>query len=259
VNGKHLSAVLDSGSGTILIDHAAAHRLAIRQGNHGGNALGGGKKAQPFFPVMIASLRFGPLALVKTPGVAMTLTPLSTSAGFPVDILLGHPVLAVRPLTIDYATQQITFQPADARLACDHPVPISIKNGVPMVTVRLRTTANSSAVPLHMIVDLGTRHFAVIIGGAFLKSPAGKALAKSGAAKQVGTGTGGAITGTIARVDRLTIGTQKFHNMTVALTNEIGVLSGGYADGTLGVPLWRHGQIGFDYAHHQLCLKTSAN
>ena len=71
---------------------------------------------------------------------------------------------------------------------------------------------------------------------------------------QVGTGTGGPVSGTVAKAAKLSIGGQDFPNVEVALTQHVGAFTSGIADGSLGVPLWKAGTISFDYPHHEICL-----
>lgn len=88
----------------------------------------------------------------------------------------------------------------------------------------------------------------------FLDSAEGKMLEREGKAMQVGTGTGGDVPGTVIHVATLELGSHTFQGLTVALTSHVGAFSLGFADGSLGVPLWQKGVISLDYAKRQLCF-----
>ena len=78
--------------------------------------------------------------------------------------------------------------------------------GVPVIAVKLQATPSSELRTLHLVVDLGTRHYPAMLGGPFLKTTDGEALQKMGATKQLGTGTGGGIEGSEATLAQLQVG-----------------------------------------------------
>ncbi|HEX3673444.1 MAG TPA: retropepsin-like aspartic protease [Rhizomicrobium sp.] len=257
VDGQLVSAVLDSGTGALLLDRSLTGKLGIQMGPSPGNAAGGGATAQAIFPVIVPKLDFGPIHLEQANAVAMDTQALSTSAGFPVDVLLGRPLFAARPIAVDYAARQISFFAPGSAPSCANPITFELVNGVPVVPVTLRPARDTPPITLRMIVDLGTRHFAAIIGGPFLDSGAGKALAQSGTPQQVGTGAGGPVAGILTHVDELSVADMRYPNLSIALTSHVAAFSMGFADGTLGVPLWSNGALTFDYAHRVLCLKAA--
>jgi hypothetical protein len=257
VDGQSVSAVLDSGTGALLLDRSLAGKLGIKPGPLSGQALGGGTGVQAIFPVAVPTLDFGPIHLERVTGIAMDTQPLSASAGFPVGVLLGYPVFMARPVAVDYAARQINFFAPGSMPSCPNPIAFELVNNVPIVPVTLRSTKDAPPVTLRMIVDLGTRHFAAIIGGPFLNTAAGRTLASNGTPQQIGTGAGGPVAGTLTHVAELNVGGVAYRKLAVALTSHVGAFSAGFADGSLGVPLWVNGAITFDYRHHVLCLKTA--
>jgi hypothetical protein len=164
-----------------------------------------------------------------------------------------------RALRIDYPHRKIVFLPKAAEVTCANPIPITFFGGAPVVEVTLRSSPESKPVQLHLIVDLGTRHYAAMIGGPFLDTPIGKELLRKSTSLQVGTGTGGALEGNSVQVDSLRIGQQRFAGLTIALTSHVGAFAFGVADGSLGVPLWKDGAVTFDYPHRRLCLDLPPN
>jgi hypothetical protein len=253
INGSKVDAVLDSGTGSFGLDRAFASSLGLHPRAKDGEIPGGGA-AVPMFPVDLAQIEFGPERLSQIAGIALDMGNLSSSAGFPVKALLGQPVFLPQPISIDYPDRKISFLPASTKVSCADPIAFSLVGGTPVIAVSLRATPTSDVRTLHLIVDLGTRHYAAMLGGPFLDTAEGKLLDKAGKPMQVGTGTGGAVSGTVATVSSLTVGGRAFPNLEIALTRHVGAFSSGIADGTLGIPLWEAGTIIFDYPHHQICL-----
>ncbi len=251
LNGQSQEAVLDSGTGALALDYAFAQSLHLDIGPSIGMVPGGGQP-EPMYPVILDHLDFGAEHLSFTPAIAVDLTHLSASAGFPVHLLLGLPVFRQNILRVDYRSRTLTFLPAAP--PCADPIPFTLYGGSPLITATVRPTPGATPQTVHLIVDLGTRHYAAILGGQFLSSASGQALQSSGHTSQIATGTGGAVMGTTASVASLTIGTRPFPNLAVALTHDIGVLEQGVADGTLGVPLWQNGAVTFDYFDSTVCF-----
>lgn len=254
IDGKPQSAVLDSGSGALVVNRKAADRSGLAPATAEGEVAGAGAQAQQLQPVNVPELAIGSLRLGDLSGYVVDLTNLSTSAGFPVDLLLGSPVFRGRSVTVDYVRQRVTFAPSGAAAACASSIPITLIHDVPVVQVELRATADAPPVRLNLVVDLGTRRHAVLLGGAFVRSPEGRALISSGKSQKVGHGTGGAVQGTVADAAELRIGDRRIAHLEVALSSEVGAFERGGFDGSLGVPFWQAGSITFDYDAKLLCL-----
>ena len=254
LNGHPLEAVLDSGTGSIAVDEALAKSLGMKFGASIGQVPGGGKP-EPMFPLTLDEIDFGSERLEHVSAIALSLQHLSASSEFPVEVLLGRPVFADRSVLIDYPARKIFLFRAGAQPQCSNPVPLSFWGGVPVVSVTLKPTPASQPIQLHLIVDLGTRHFAAMIGGAFLDTTEGRGLEKYGHPMQVGTGTGGIVEGTSVSIAELTIGTNRFSNLQIALTHNVGAFGKNGVDGSLGVPLWESGRIILDYPQQKFCLE----
>lgn len=254
VNGHKRSGVLDSGAGAILIDRQVGETLGLRAGGPAGDAAGAGPEARQLLPVTIARLAAGPLAFADVAGYAVDLGQLSSSARFPVDVLLGAPAFKYGAVSVDYARREITFGPSASAGACAAPIPMELVHDVPVVEIEVRPASDRPPVRLKVLVDLGTRHSALVLGGAFVRSEAGQALVRGGIAGQVGHGVGGQVQGTVARVPEVRAGSISFGALEVSLTSEVPVFEQGVVDGTLGVPLWGDGAIGFDYPARRICI-----
>src|ERR1700691_5344905 len=83
LNGQTLDAVLDSGTGGLGIDLEFARSLHLDIGPSIGMVPGGGKP-EPMYPVILDHPDFGPEHLSFPPAIAVDLSHLSSSAGFPV-------------------------------------------------------------------------------------------------------------------------------------------------------------------------------
>jgi hypothetical protein len=253
LDGQQVEAVLDSGTGSLGLDYAYAISLGLKPGASNGTVPGGGAP-EPMFPVTVKHLEFGPEQLSDISGVALDLRHLSSSSGFSVQVLLGQPVIKDRALRIDYPNRRITFLSPGAEAVCADPIPVSFYGGAPVVAVTLRATPESQPRTLHLVLDLGTRHYAAMLGGSFLSTADGQAMERAGKAQQVGTGTGGAFDGYSVQVASLTVGKHHFNKLAVALTSHVGGFQAGVIDGSLGVPLWEDGTVTLDYAHERVCL-----
>ncbi|MEL1266333.1 retropepsin-like aspartic protease [Pseudoxanthomonas putridarboris] len=254
VNGQRQSGVLDSGTGAILIDREVSRKLGLQEGDSTGDAAGAGSEAKQLLPVTIANLVAGPLTFANVAGYAMELVHLSSSAQFPVDVLLGAPAFKYGAVSIDYANREITFGPSGSFGKCATPVPLEVVHDVPVVEIELWPANDQPPVRLKVLVDLGTRHSALVLGGSFVRSEVGKALVQGGISKQIGHGVGGQVQGTVVRVPEVRIGATSFGALDVSLTSNVPAFEGGVIDGTLGVPLWRNGVITFDYPGRQICI-----
>jgi hypothetical protein len=126
---------------------------------------------------------------------------------------------------------------------------------ISVVEVLLKAAPDSEPTRLRLAVDLGTRHQALIIGGPFVRSAAGQALARSGAPRVVGHGTGGQVDGHVVRIAELRLGSSRIANLDVALSSGVTAVEAGGLDGTIGMPFWQNGVITFDYQAGTLCIE----
>jgi hypothetical protein len=255
INGRKHHAVLDSGAAAMIVDRVFAENIDVDEGQPAGDAAGAGEQAQQLRPVDLSSLIVGPLQFEHLPGYSIDLEQLSSSAGFPIRLLIGSPAFKFAAVTVDYKRRRVTFGPSGSQRRCDAPIPLTLVHDVPVVDVELRTTTQSEAVRLKLVVDLGTRHRAMILGGPFVRSEGGKALMQSGKPQQVGHGIGGQVDGSVARVAELRAGDSRTTHVEVALSSEMPAFEAGGIDGSLGVPFWANGVITFDYPARSLCIE----
>jgi hypothetical protein len=255
INGQKQTAVLDSGAGALVLDRLFAERIGLNAKAAVGEVAGGGAQAQQLQPITVAKLTVGPLRFANIDGYAVNLEQLSASAGFPINILVGAPAFKSGAVTVDYQRRTVTFGPSGSARGCQSPISITIVHDVPVVEAELRPTADSEPVRLKLVVDLGTRDHAVLLGGRFFRSKAGETLLKSGVPQQVGHGTGGAVEGSVSRAAEMRIGKMSIADPEVALSSGVSAFEAGGFDGSLGVPLWKDGAITFDYQRNQICIR----
>jgi hypothetical protein len=257
VNGQRRSGVLDSGASAVLVDRQVSRELRLQESASAGDAAGGGAEAKPLLPVTMARLTAGPLQFENLAGYAVDLGHLSSSAGFPVDVLLGAPAFQNGTVSVDYARRRVSFGPPGLGAECAAPIPLEIVHDVPIVEIEVSPTGDQRPVRLKVLVDLGARHSALVLGGSFIRSEAGKALLQRGVTKDIGFGVGGPVKGSVVRVPEVRASGLSFGALEVSLTSDVPAFESGAIDGALGVPLWNGGVITFDYPGRRLCITRS--
>jgi hypothetical protein len=255
INGKTVNAFLDSGSGTMVVSKSLATELGLQLGHSPLQASGAGTGNQSIFPVKLKSVEFDSLALSDVSGYAIDLGSISSSSGLKVDALLGYPFFENHVVRVNYAESTVSIYPENDPPGCPNPIPFELMHNVPVVTAKVRSLATSAPETVHVVVDLGSRHYNYL-GTAFLQSDAGKALYTHGHKQAVGEGTGGRAMGVVSEFAELSVGTQHFHNVKFALTEQVKAFNLEQVDGSLGVPLWAGGIITFNYPKQQICIQA---
>lgn len=255
INGETASAVLDTGTGTVIVSKSFAARLGLRLGASSLQASGGGAGDQSIFPVELKRVEFASLALADVPAYAIDLDSISSSSGFTIDALLGAPFFRRHVVRVDYTNSTVSIYAEGTSPACPHPIPIKLVHDVPVVVARVRSRPGSAPRTVNLVVDLGSRHYSYL-GSAFLQSDLGQALYAGGHKRSIAVGTGGQAMGVVTTFAELDIGAQAFHDVDFALTRDIKAFDLKEIDGSLGVPLWEGGSITFDYPRHRLCIQT---
>ena len=255
INGKTVSAVMDSGSGAMIVSKSLATELGLQLGHSPLQASGGGTGNQSLFPVKLKSVEFGSLALHDVPGYAIDLGSISSSSGLEVDALLGYPFFENHVVRVNYAESTVSIYPENDPPGCPNPISFELIHNVPVVTATVKSQATSAPETVHLVIDLGSRNHNYL-GTAFLQSDAGKALYTNGHQQAVGEGTGGRAMGVVSEFAELSVGTQHFHNVKFALTEQVKAFNLEQVDGSLGVPLWAGGIITFNYPKQQICIQA---
>ena len=254
INGEEVSAVLDSGTGTVIISKSLATQLGLKLGASL-QAAGGGAGDQSIFPVRLKRVEFGSLALADVSAYAIDLDSISSSSGFTVDALLGTPFFSKHIVRVDYTNSTVSIHAEGTSPACPNPIPLKFVHNVPVVVATVKSRPDSAPRTVNLVVDLGSRHYSYL-GSAFLQSDLGKTLYAGGHKQSIAVGTGGKAMGVVTTFAELGIGAQDFHDVDFALTKGIKAFDLKEIDGSLGVPLWEGGVITFDYSRHQLCIQT---
>ncbi|WP_420137310.1 hypothetical protein, partial [Sphingomonas sp.] len=171
------------------------------------------------------------------------------------EVLIGAPAFKYGAVRVDYRRALISFGPSGSFGRCAAPIPLTIVSDIPMVEAEIRPTPTADPVKLKLVVDLGTRHQALMIGGPFLRSEVGKKLFAAGKLQQVGHGTGGQVQGSVAPIAELRLGGTAITGVEAALSSGVKAFEIGLFDGSLGVPLWKSGAITFDYPAKTICIE----
>lgn len=256
INGQHVDAVLDSGTGGLLLDVKTARRLGLTSTNTTAEVEGGGRKKESVFSIDISTAQVGDLNLSGVKSYSLNLDSVAKSSGSAIEALLGYPVFENTVVSVNYPAKTVRFDSTGEAPACPNPIPIKLVENTPVVEVMMRPETGDKPVLLHLIVDLGTRHYAAMLGGSFLSSVDGKKMVARGQPEQIGTGVGGAIEGTAVTVAQINVGDHVYRNLKVGMTSNVKAFGLPSIDGSLGVPIWIAGTISFDYKHDQLCLPS---
>src|SRR5699024_9010751 len=92
INGKKASAVLDSGTGGLLVSKHFAKALGLKLEHSGVQASAGGKGQISLSSLKLKTVQFGPIVLNGASAYATDIHYLSKSSGFTIDALLGYPI-----------------------------------------------------------------------------------------------------------------------------------------------------------------------
>jgi hypothetical protein len=239
----------------MIVSKSLAAKLGLQLGDSPLQASGAGTANQSLFPVKLKSIQFGSLALHDVPGYAIDLGSISSSSDLKVDALLGYPFFKDHVVRVNYAESTVSIYPENDPPGCPNPIPFELIHNVPVVTAKVRSQATSAPQTVHVVVDLGSRHYNYL-GTAFLQSDPGKTLYANGHKQVVGEGTGGSTMGVVTEFAELGIGTQHFHNVKFALTEQTKAFNLEKVNGSLGVPLWTDGIITFNYPKQQICIQA---
>jgi predicted aspartyl protease len=167
LNGQRLMAMLDTGAPTIMVDAdwAIRHGITYHAYEKVGS-MGGGRSVQ----IGIAPMDSLRIAGVHQTGGAMEigdLKPLSSTAGGPIDALVGADFLSVYAITLDFDNHRIRFQPSGSPRPAGSVVPIEPRdNGQRFITQLMTGTRLLSPV----MIDTGDSASLTITQDAWTKS-----------------------------------------------------------------------------------------
>src|SRR5690625_3286842 len=221
INGEKVTAVLDSGTGGLILSKALAVKRGLQLNPDSSvQAAGGGTGKQTISPVKLHATRFGTIDIHDVSRYAIDMHTLSTSSGFKIDALLGYPFFKNHAIRINYPQRTISIYPTGDAPHCANPIPIEIVHHVPVITAKISAQPGAKTKTYHLIVDLGSRHHSYL-GEKFLKTKTGKTLFAQGHLQRIGDGTAGVMEGVVTELAKLDVGTQHFRDVNFALTKDV--------------------------------------
>jgi len=254
VNGVEFLLVLDSGSGSLVLDYAAAREAHIRTSSFG---IPNSRR-----PVgrMADSLNLGAAVVHDAPIAVANMAAIQRHFGFDVRGTIGYDLFERYVVTVDYPAKTITI----AEPAGYHPdsgvtsMPIRLVDGQPVVKASIETRGHG-VLPVELTVDLGSSAYAIRLSRPFL---ARHPIESDTAAVpiQLGATVTGIEYGVLLRLPSVQIGDVRFLRPSVALSMQPDGVFGDEAptDGTIGAGILRQTRVTFDYAHGKVHLARIA-
>lgn len=109
INGQHVDAVLDSGTGGLLLDVKTARRLGLTSTNTTAEVEGGGRKKESVFSIDISTAQVGDLNLSGVKSYSLNLDSVAKSSGSAIEALLGYPVFENTVVSVNYPAKTVRF------------------------------------------------------------------------------------------------------------------------------------------------------
>lgn len=243
VNGsKPLSFILDSGSGTCMIDKARARDLGLKT-QPGGRAVGAGEGTFEYELTRDVSFSNGRVDFAVDAVRVADLASLRLVFGRPVDGILGYEAFDRYVVRVDYEKRILTFSDAATYryVGRGEKLPLSITNNVPYVEAQLKMPGHEP-VTRRFLIDTGMASSAVT--DEFIAFTTSTKLETV-----VGVGLGRERQGVAARIEKLQLG-------SYVIEKAIGQTGTGKS--VIGGPILSRFNVVFDYAQHQLILEPNA-
>jgi predicted amidohydrolase YtcJ/predicted aspartyl protease len=245
VNGRQVTALLDSAAETTILDRAFAAGLKL---GHGTAVAGQGSGQSSFEASVVEGVTLAALGL-RLPNQTIAVADLSDVSarlvGHRVDVILGREIFDAARLRIDIAGGRIevigaTVAPRGVRLV------LKTEHGVETLPVRVEEGETVAAT-----FDLGNGS-QVLLGAAFA---ARAKLLTDGrpAGSATGGGLGGAASRQVVTLRSLELAGRRFEQVPAAVDPQPSA-----SDLNLGVSILRHFIITTDFARHALWLEPRA-
>jgi len=248
VNGHKLSAVLDSGAGSSVLDTDLADRWNLPSGGKiavqgGGNAMVGGK----FLTKTVISVA----GITEPIPIAIPLHPLDRMEGRHIESILGFHFFQTHVVEIDYQKRHLRiFNSSSNFMPTGVPQPIRIEGSLCHTTVGM--TIDNDHYSLESIIDTGATGPALTTK--FLDAHPLN-VARTPLA-EIGAGVGGSSRGQKFRPNSIQIGSILMQRPIVAMTESGGGVVGKISsfDLLLGAEVLQRFVITFDYAYSKVYL-----
>lgn len=252
VGGRMVSAMIDSGAASSVLDTAFAGRTGVRSSG-AGSAIGAAGTAA----VAIGSagdVKLGSLTLQALPFAVMDLTGVSMQLGRPLQMVIGRDLFDQLVVTLDARNRTITlsdpggFAPEKRAIA----VPLTAEGPLRILDVALDGVSRAR---LHF--DLGNGTPLVLYPG--FRPSAGIRQGRLISQTLVG-GVGGSVVADTVAVRSLGFGGVVFHDVPAILMPTTGGAGDtDLVDGNLGFPILSRFRMSIDYSHDRMWLTPSAD
>ncbi|SFO48115.1 PDZ domain-containing protein [Sphingomonas sp. OK281] len=246
VNGRTVTAMLDSGASSTVLDKSFSEGLGLTTVDHLiGEAVGG---KTDYSTVKGVSLQLGRMRW-NGEAVAIDLSFVSQRVGRPLPILLGGELFRKLVVDIDFARHRIAFRdPADfVAPASAYSAPLTPAGDNQSITVSVEGR------PANLVLDLGNP-------GNLILSPHFWARPGFMGTRKTSTGISGGAGGTreqrVTMVGLVTIGKSDFHEIPAQLwdvDSQVGTQDPS-SDGNIGIGILRRFHLIVDFPHHRVLL-----
>ena len=255
VNGVEFVLILDSGSGMMVLDTAAAREAHIRVPSAG--TISGRTSGRP---TTADSVNLGRATVYDALVGIVDMTPIQRRVGFDVRGAIGYDLFERYVVTVDYPAKTISLSEPMGYHPDSGATSLSMRlvSRSPVVPTWIETRAHG-VLPAELIVDLGSAAYAIRLSRPFL----GRYAIESDTATlpiQLGVSLKGIERGALLRVPAVRIGDARFPRPSVALSMEPHGILGDLqnTDGTIGAGIFRRTRVTFDYAHGRVYLARTA-
>jgi len=253
VNGHKTTAIVDTGAASSVMDLGLAEQwnLPVRGQM---TARGTGGEAVKGKILDGVSVKFDEVTVPVS--YAVPLTPLASSEGRRLEVIVGHEFFAHYIVDIDYAQHRLrVFDPGTEVSFPGVVLPIRIVGNHPHL--RLEMLAGSESYPLDAMIDTGAS--ASGLTARFLSDhPLPLPMTPSGI---IGGGVGGFIQGRFFRPRSLHVGSLAITNPVLTLTDTETGAGGQNSDREmdLGASILQRFHVTFDYGRERVILSSTAN
>ena len=244
LNGHEVSAMLDSGASSTVIDRAFAESLGLQaKGQMTAEGAGG---TSTMAVVEGTTLEIGGMKMPPQPLVALDLKSLEHRLGHPLVFILGNEVFQNSIVDIDFADHRIAFRdpgqftaPADAQV-----VAAESDHGTHTIGVQIEGT------PATLEFDLGNGNPLVLYPRFWER--AGFLGSRKSSTKLSG-GFGGTSIQKVVMVHSLGLASTKFGSIPAQLAGrESAAAKAGELDGNLGIPILSRFHLIVDFPHDRV-------
>jgi hypothetical protein len=264
INGSPpLNVVLDTGSSVSIVAPGIAKQIGLHPSGSGEAAGIGHGRSEAITFVQGVRLQIDDSPSVELNDQTIAILPINYVAeevGRPTDSFFGSNIFKNYRVTVDYASERVTFaapqsvQPADSGT----PLPIQIMSDTPFVTATL-VGSDGSRVQGLFLLDSGTTgslilstrflaaHPQIVAGGPQLTVPSINAV-------------GGKIELKLVRIVGVDLGPFHFHQpVAIVPQSAAGMLANPQVAGFIGAEILRRFTVTWDYPHNRISLAPNAH